>query len=131
MVEVDGDDGGGQILRTSLTLAMLTGKAMTVEGGRLGSEEVRLDPGEPSGGSYEAAVGTAGSLTLVFDTLLPVATALDAPLEPAATGGTDVKWSPPLSFYRRVKLPLLRAHGLAAAVTRPRVRGPQRPAGGR
>ena len=48
MVEVDGDDGGGQILRTSLTLAMLTGKAMTVEGGRPGSEEVRFDPGEPS-----------------------------------------------------------------------------------
>ena len=131
MVEVDGDDGGGQILRTSLTLAMLTGKAMTVEGGRLGSEVVRFDPGEPSGGSYETAVGTAGSLTLVFDALLPVATALDAPLELAATGGTDVKWSPPLSFCRRVKLPLLRAHGLAAAVTRPRVRGPQRPAGGR
>jgi RNA 3'-terminal phosphate cyclase (ATP) len=103
MVEVDGDDGGGQILRTSLTLAMLTGKAVTVEGGPAGERGGSL---RPRG-------------------------ALDAPLELAATGGTDVKWSPPLSFCRRVKLPLLRAHGLAAAVTRPRVRGPQRPAGGR
>lgn len=31
------------------------------------------------------------------------------------TGGTDVKWSPPLEYVRRVKLPLLRRFGLTAA----------------
>jgi len=147
MVEIDGSAGGGQILRTALTLSMLSGDPVTVtdvrgdrpqpglkpqhltalevaaavsdatvEGGELGSSTVEFDPGEPTGGRYEAAVGTAGSLTLVFDTLLPVATRLEEPLSLVATGGTDVKWSPPMACYRRVKLPLLREHGLAVAV---------------
>lgn len=147
MVEVDGSAGGGQILRTALTLSMLSGESVTVtdvrgdrpepglkaqhqtavavaaavcdaavEGAELGSEAVEFDPGVPTGGDYEAEIGTAGSLTLLFDTLLPLATVLDEPLSLSATGGTDVKWSPPLSYYRRVKLPLLREHGLAATV---------------
>jgi len=147
MVEIDGSAGGGQILRTALTLSMLSGESVTVtdvranrpdpglkaqhlaavevaaavsdatvSGAELGSETVEFDPGDPTGGRYEADVGTAGSLTLLFDTLLPLATVLEDPLSLSATGGTDVKWSPPLSSYRHVKLPLLREHGLAATV---------------
>jgi RNA 3'-terminal phosphate cyclase (ATP) len=147
MVEIDGSAGGGQILRTALTLSMLSGESVTVSdvrgdrpdpglgaqhltavevaaavsdatvrGAELGSETVEFDPGEPTGGCYEASVGTAGSLTLVFDTVLPLATRLDEPLSLSATGGTDVKWSPTMGFCRRVKLPLLREHGVAAAI---------------
>ncbi|MFB6152204.1 MAG: RNA 3'-terminal phosphate cyclase [Haloarculaceae archaeon] len=159
MVEVDGASGGGQILRTALTLSMLAEEAVTVtdvrgdrsepglkpqhltavqtaaevcdadvEGGELGSDEVAFDPGDPTGGTYEATIGTAGSVTLLFDTFLPLATTLEEPLTLAASGGTDVKWSPPLPFYRQVKLPLLRAAGLAAAVDP--VRTGYYPAGG-
>jgi RNA 3'-terminal phosphate cyclase (ATP) len=147
MVEVDGSAGGGQILRTALTLSMLSGESVTVtdvrgdrpdpglkpqhrtavevaaavsdatvEGTELGSETVAFDPGVPTGGAFEAEIGTAGSLTLLFDTIVPVATVLDDPLSLSATGGTDVKWSPPMAAYRRVKLPLLCEHGLAATV---------------
>ncbi|MEF8851991.1 MAG: RNA 3'-terminal phosphate cyclase [Haloarculaceae archaeon] len=147
MVEVDGSAGGGQILRTSLALSMLSGKSVTVEnvrgdrpepglrhqhlaaveaaaavsdavveGADLGSERVAFEPGEPRGGRYEVTIDTAGSLTLVFDTIWPVATVLEEPLTLTATGGTDVKWSPTMAFCRRVKLPLLREHGLAVAV---------------
>jgi RNA 3'-terminal phosphate cyclase (ATP) len=101
--------------RTAVEVAAAVSDA-AVEGADLGSTEVTFDPGEPRGGDYEAEIGTAGSLTLLFDTLLPVATMLEDPLSLSATGGTDVKWSPPLSYYRRVKLPLLREHGLAVAV---------------
>ncbi|ELZ12238.1 RNA 3'-terminal-phosphate cyclase [Halovivax asiaticus JCM 14624] len=68
-------------------------------------------------GAYDIDLGTAGSLTLLFDAVLPLATRLSAPLTLTATGGTDVKWSPTLDYYRRVKLPLLRRFGLQAALS--------------
>jgi RNA 3'-terminal phosphate cyclase (ATP) len=147
MLEVDGSDGGGQLLRSALTLSMLDGLAVEiddvrgdrsepglkaqhlaavetaasvadaeVEGAELGSETVAFEPGGVAGGHYETDIGTAGSVTLLFDTLLPLATAIDEPLSVTATGGTDVTWSPPMAYYRAVKLPLLRQFGLAAAV---------------
>ncbi len=88
----------------------------TVEGADLGSEELGFVPGELRGGTHQVDIGTAGSLTLLFDVFLPLGIALEEPLSVTATGGTDVKWSPPLATHRRVKLPLLREHGVAAAV---------------
>ncbi len=92
----------------------------TVSGADLGSETIEFDPGRSGsgglgGGSYAVDIGTAGSVTLLFDALLPLATALEAPLSVTATGGTDVEWSPPLDYFRQVKLPLLGAHGLVAS----------------
>jgi RNA 3'-terminal phosphate cyclase (ATP) len=147
MLEVDGSEGGGQLLRSALALSLLDGVPVeigdvrgdrpepglkpqhlaavetaaavadaTVEGTDLGSESVTFEPGEPTGGHYEVDIGTAGSVTLLFDTLLPLAATIDESLAVTATGGTDVSWSPPLAYYRGVKLPLLRRFGLAAAV---------------
>lgn len=151
MLEIDGGDGGGQLLRSSLALAAVTDTPVevsnirgdrptpglkaqhltavevlaavsdaSVEGATLGAETVRFDPGDPTGGHVEADVGTAGSLTLVCHAVLPVATVLDTPLAVTLTGGTAVKWSPPLSTYRRVTLSLCRRHGLQAALERHR-----------
>jgi RNA 3'-terminal phosphate cyclase (ATP) len=83
-----------------------------VTGAAEGSEELEFDPGPVSGGEHEVAVGTAGSVPLVFDAVLPVAYALDAPLSLRATGGTDVKWAPTADHQRTVKLPLVRRAGL-------------------
>jgi len=151
MLEIDGDEGGGQLLRSSLALAAITERPVrienvrgnrpepglkpqhlaaleaiaevcdaTVDGTTPGSEVVTFDPGSVRGGTVEVDVGTAGSATLVFDTVVPLAGALDESLSVTATGGTEVTWSPPLSFYRRVKLPLCRQFGLVAAVERHR-----------
>ncbi|WP_290819063.1 RNA 3'-terminal phosphate cyclase [Halovivax sp.] len=90
-----------------------------VSGAELGAETVTFEPdvgdGVP-GGEYAVDIGTAGSVTLLFDALLPLATRLDGPLAVTATGGTDVAWSPPLDYHRRVKLPLLGRFGLHAAL---------------
>jgi RNA 3'-terminal phosphate cyclase (ATP) len=83
-----------------------------VPGAEEGSEKLAFHPGSVTGGKRGVAVGTAGSVPLVFDTVLPVAYALSGPLEPRATGGTDVKWAPTADRYRRVKLPLVRRCGL-------------------
>lgn len=88
----------------------------TVEGDEVGSTTVTFAPGGPPGGRASVAVGTAGSVTLVFDTVLPLALSADEPIRLRATGGTDVTWSPPLVTYRRVKLPLLRRLGVPVAV---------------
>ncbi len=147
MLDIDGTAGGGQIVRSALSLSILTDTPIRIEdvrgnrpnpglkhqhcgavelvadicdadvtGAELGSTTLTVDPGAVSGGRYEASIGTAGSITLVFDTLLPLATALDESLSVTVGGGTDVKWSPPLDYYRRVKLPFLRQYGLQAAV---------------
>lgn len=110
------DDPGlkAQHLAVLETLSAITDA--DVEGAELGAETVAFDPGSLSGGRYEVEMGTAGSLTLLFDALLPLATGLEDPLAVTATGGTDVAWSPPMDYQRYVKLPLLWRFGLAATV---------------
>ncbi|MFP9192931.1 RNA 3'-terminal phosphate cyclase [Natronosalvus vescus] len=90
-----------------------------VSGAELEAETVTFDPGLAGaipGGEYTVEVGTAASLTLLIDSLLPLTHRLEAPLTLTATGGTDVAWSPPLDYLRYVKLPLLRRHGLQASL---------------
>ena len=90
-----------------------------VSGASVGAETVEFEPGTDGrvpGGEYAVDIPTAGSLTLLFDALLPLAGSLEAPLSVTATGGTDVAWSPPLDYLRHVKLPLLERFGLDAAV---------------
>ncbi|WP_306053471.1 RNA 3'-terminal phosphate cyclase [Natronococcus wangiae] len=102
-------------------------------GADLGAETIEFDPGlsdeggsgngnggnsgtaRLGGGSYAVDIGTAGSVTLLFDALLPLAAVLESPLSVAVTGGTDVAWSPPLDYARQVKLPLLGRYGLVAS----------------
>lgn len=88
-----------------------------VEGANEGSETVTFEPGTLQGGRIETDIGTAGSVTLLFDAVLPLAPVLPDPLTVVATGGTDVKWAPPLDYTRHVKLPLLSAVGLDAVLT--------------
>ncbi|MFW5950427.1 MAG: RNA 3'-terminal phosphate cyclase [archaeon] len=88
-----------------------------VEGATVGATTASFDPNRARGGHYRADIGTAGSLTLLFDAILPLVTALEDPLAVTATGGTDVKWSPPMAHLCQVKLPVLFDYGVHAAVT--------------
>lgn len=148
LLEVDGSTGGGQILRSALALAGITGETVrvenvrgnrdqpglkhqhlacvdaaaavcdaTVDGDDLGSETLTFAPGTPAGGDVAVDVGTAGAVTLVFETVLPLATVVDDPIALTVTGGTDVAWSPSLAYYDRVRLPLARQFGWHASVS--------------
>ncbi|WP_435097629.1 RNA 3'-terminal phosphate cyclase [Halarchaeum sp. P4] len=88
-----------------------------VEGAAVGSEHVTIDPGTLAGGEARVDVETAGSIPLILDAVLPLAARLDAPYRVTVTGGTDVRWAPPMDFFREVKLPVLRRHGLDASET--------------
>lgn len=88
-----------------------------IEGAELGSETVVFEPGTgPRADELAVDVGTAGSATLVAEALLPAALTVKEPLSASITGGTDVKWSPPVDYLRHVVLPPLRECGLDATV---------------
>ncbi|RQG96563.1 RNA 3'-terminal phosphate cyclase [Natrarchaeobius chitinivorans] len=120
---------GHQHLATLETVAELCDADVT--GAQLGSECVEFDPNRSvddrrsqpdgrqerplEGGRYRVDIGTAGSISLLLDALAPLAAVLESPLSITVTGGTDVKWSPPIDYLQYVKLPLLRRFGLVAA----------------
>lgn len=149
LLVVDGAAGGGQLLRSALSLAALTGTPFrmegvranrpapglrpqhlaavelladlsdgAIEGAEVGAETVTFRPGDARNTPLTADVPTAGSVTLLFDAVLPVAATYDEPFSLSASGGTDVKWAPTLAYLRRVTLPVLAATGLDASVDR-------------
>jgi RNA 3'-terminal phosphate cyclase (ATP) len=76
-----------------------------------GSTELEFIPGEIKGGSFCFDIGTAGSITLVLQACLPVALHSSEPTELELTGGTDVKFSPPIDYFRFVLKPLIEKTG--------------------
>ncbi len=82
-----------------------------VEGLRLGSTSIVFEPRGLRGGRFRFDIGTAGSVTLVLQALLPVAAFAPEPVEIEIRGGTDVPWSPPIDYVRFVLRPLLEKFG--------------------
>jgi len=74
-------------------------------------------PGRLRGGHFRVDVGTAGSITLVLQAMLPVAAACGERCAISIRGGTDVRAAPPMDYFRFVLLPLLERLGLRAALT--------------
>jgi RNA 3'-terminal phosphate cyclase (ATP) len=62
-------------------------------------------------GNFRFDVGTAGSVTLVLQTLMPMLAFAPGPVQLDIVGGTDVKWSPPIDYLRLVTLPILKKIG--------------------
>ncbi len=83
-----------------------------VKGAEIGSTEVIFQPGQIKHGKYFIDVGTAGSITLVLQTILPALATVSGQSEIELIGGTDVKWSPPYDYYTLVLFPLLKKMGL-------------------
>lgn len=143
-VRIDGGqgEGGGQVLRTSLSLSMVTGQPFeidniragrerpgllrqhltavqaaaevcgaTVEGAALGSTRLAFTPGAVRAGEYQFSVGTAGSATLVLQTVLPALMLADGPSRLTLEGGTHNPAAPPFDFLERTFLPVLARMG--------------------
>ena len=125
-------EGGGQILRTSLTLSMITGQPFRIQniranrtkpglmrqhlvavqaaaqvsdaeviGASVGSQALTFVPKAIKSGDYKFAIGTAGSCTLVLQTLMPALLFADAPSTLQVTGGTHNPMAPPAQFLQR------------------------------
>ena len=143
-------EGGGQILRTALSLSAVTTRPFrltnirakrpnpgllpqhlsaaraaatisgaAVAGDQLGSTELSFAPTHsPRSGSYvfdvaeTAGRGSAGSVTLILQTLLLPLAMADAASTLVLHGGTHVEWSPSFDDLTNSYFPMLRRLGL-------------------
>jgi len=76
-----------------------------------GSSEIAFSPGEIRGGRHRVEIGTAGSVTLLMQCLLPALLQADAPSSLQIQGGTDVNWAPAIDYFKNVFLPALSSFG--------------------
>jgi RNA 3'-terminal phosphate cyclase (ATP) len=149
MITIDGSvgEGGGQILRTSLALSLITQtpvRLINIRAGRskpglrpqhvtsvtaaasigmadvsgnvVGSRELAFRPNTIQPGDYIFSTGTAGSCSLVLQTiLLPLVTA-GGPSRLVLEGGTHNPFAPPYDFLEKTFLPILCRMGPAIAI---------------
>jgi RNA 3'-terminal phosphate cyclase (ATP) len=88
-----------------------------VDGAELGSQSLHFAPGQVCPGEHAFAVGTAGSCTLVLQTVLPALMLADAPSRLRLSGGTHNPMAPPYPFIERSFAPLLRRLGVGIDLT--------------
>ncbi|MEH6420486.1 RNA 3'-terminal phosphate cyclase [Pseudomonas sp. CGJS7] len=144
LIEISGQDGGGQLLRTALSLSLCTGTAFEmqhiraqrsrpglmrqhltavgaaaqvgcahVDGAQLGATTLRFIPGAVNAGRYRFSIGTAGSATLVLQTVLPALWSCDGASEVTVEGGTHNPLAPSADFLAEAYLPALARMGVA------------------
>jgi RNA 3'-terminal phosphate cyclase (ATP) len=99
-----------------------------IEGARLGSAELDFAPRAVRAGEYSFDVGSAGSVTLVLQTVLPALLAAKAPSRVTLFGGTHNPLAPPFDYLARVFVPAIARMG--ARVSLELVRHGFFPAGG-
>ncbi len=79
-----------------------------VEGLKLGSTRVVFKPKSLRGGEFKIDIGTAGSVTLILQTILLPSLYAERESRFEIRGGTDVKWSPSVDYVRFVTFEALK-----------------------
>lgn len=145
MIHIDGSlgEGGGQVLRTSLALSIVTGQAVSItnirakrpkpglrpqhlsavkaaceiskgecEGASIGSRSLEFHPQTIRPGRYRFDIGTAGSTSLVLQTIFLPLSKAEVASTITITGGTHVPASPSFHYLDYQWLPFMRRLGL-------------------
>ena len=73
-----------------------------LSGATEGSQEVKFAPGYPRRETVSADMGTAASITLVLQAVVPAVALSGSRLRLRLVGGTDVPWSPTFDYFREV-----------------------------
>ena len=126
-------EGGGQIIRSAITLSCITKQPIHLEnirknrkvvglrpqhltaikiiqkitnakviGAEVGSTELKFIPGNVKSLELIEDVGTAGSISLILQVLIPVVAISQKKLDLKIKGGTDVLWSPSIDYTQYV-----------------------------
>ena len=134
-LKIDGSygEGGGQIVRSAVTLSCITNKPVqienirknrkvpglrpqhligvkllskicnaNVEGLEIGSSTIKFIPNEVENSSLKENIGTAGSISLILQVLIPAISISKKSLKLSIIGGTDVPWSPTSNYTKHV-----------------------------
>lgn len=83
-----------------------------VQGAQLGAPELSFNPQAVVPGKLALDIGTAGSITLLLQSLLLPCMFADGVIKLSITGGTDTKWSIPADYFAHVILPFLNKFAL-------------------
>ncbi|MCE9597196.1 MAG: RNA 3'-terminal phosphate cyclase [Spirochaetia bacterium] len=151
---IDGSlgEGGGQILRSALSLSLITGRPFKIDnirkgrerpgllrqhlasvqaaaqignaqvtGDELGSLSLSFTPEQIKAGDYSFSIGTAGSCTLLLQTILPALASVSEISTLTLKGGTHNPFAPPFDFVAKTFLPMLARLGtrVDASLIRP------------
>ncbi|KAL0212858.1 hypothetical protein RCL1_006484 [Eukaryota sp. TZLM3-RCL] len=144
MLSIDGShgEGGGQVLRTTLSIATAIGQSVRifniragrdkpglrpqhltavnacttisnakVKGNSVGSTEITFIPNRVGSGDYTFDIGTAGSVNLLLQTLIPPLLTASGRSKVTVIGGTQNPFSPNSHYLVEVFVPLLRKLG--------------------
>jgi RNA 3'-terminal phosphate cyclase (ATP) len=95
---------------TAVEAACKIGHA-SCDGASVGSSEITFQPGSVQAGDYHFAVGTAGSTSLVLQTVLMPLLLADKPSRLVLEGGTHNMMAPPFEFIARCFLPIINRMG--------------------
>ena len=101
---------------TAVEAAAAVGAAQT-SGAAVGSQSLTFAPTTVKPGDYAFSVGTAGSATLVLQTVLPSLLTADRPSSLVLEGGTHNPSSPPFDFLAKAFLPLVARMGARVEAT--------------
>lgn len=106
------------LLRQHLTAVLAAAEVCgaSVDGAVLGSQTLSFAPGPVRAGEYKFAIGTAGSATLVLQTLLPALMVAKGRSMVTVEGGTHNMAAPPFEFLEKTFLPLVRRMGPKIAI---------------
>lgn len=99
-----------------VTAATRLGQAQAI-GAALDSQRLEFRPGAVVGGHYEFPLRTAGSSSLVLQTVLPPLLMAGEPSHVSVTGGTYNPLAPPTDFLQQTFLPQIRQLGPQVTLT--------------
>jgi RNA 3'-terminal phosphate cyclase (ATP) len=87
-----------------------------VAGAELGSKELTMHPQQPTAGDHHFDIGSAGSCTLVLQTVLPILLHAAGPSVVVIRGGTHNGMAPPVEFLAESFFPVLHRTGISASI---------------
>jgi len=104
-----------QHLKAVLTAAKICNAK--VKNAKVGAKELWFKPNGIRGGKFKIEIGTAGSIPMLFLTVLPISIFTDKPVEiQVSKGGTDVHRSPTINYLKYILLPVLRLMNIHAEI---------------
>lgn len=77
-------------------------------GAHLASTYLKYEPGNIESKNLDIDIGTAGSITLLLQSILIPSIFAGKPIKISLIGGSDCSWSPPFDYFKEVFLPQIR-----------------------
>ena len=83
-----------------------------IKNAKIGSQEIEFVPKKIKGGHYSIDIGTAGSITLVLQTLILPTIHAEEDVVLEIIGGTDVPWSPTIEYFKHIFCDFIKKMGV-------------------